>query len=656
MTAAKVPAGGGLPHVETLDGIRGLALAMVLVYHAGPSSWAPGGFVGMPVFFALSGYLIGSLVVAEVDENGALSLATFWVRRARRLLPALLVMVVGVVVISWFVVLPSSTRGELLGGLGYVANWVQMGSGREYADLFRNPSAATHLWSLSIEEQFYLLLPLTVWWGLRRSTRNANSQMAPGSVLRRWYIWGGLAVIVAGMISARLVDDTAYRYYATSARVPEIAAGIVLAGLWPIRAAFQWWDSQQRRWPVVAANVVGFSALVALVGVSAWSQLSDPWVQGGGLVVASLLASVLMVACLAPGPLASLVSFRPMSALGRVSYGVYLYHWPIVVVMSPPRVTLEPVALFVARMVVTLAVSAASAVLIEQPIRQRRVAWVRSDRAVLRTGLGSMALMVVVVIVGVAVPDGAGTPRRDAPAVVVPQGPDRTPRTDPSTPAVPVVAMFGDSFVNWMLRDGGWSLDPTQISVVDGSLEGCDGAEGAPIGRAGNGVVVSVPESCEGWRSQYRPVFDSYDVDIAVLVVGTGAVLDRELDGEFEGPCGEAAARWYRDDLVQRLEYLSEQADEVAIVYPAWSEDWSGWVNPSDHQARTDCVRATMRAAVADSGLAVHEVDLVDLLCPDGKDACRPLRETDGVHLDPDSAPEVLQWLTDDLVELASGG
>jgi len=228
-------------------------------------------------------------------------------------------------------------------------------------------------------------------------------------------------------------------------------------------------------------------------------------------------------------------------------------------------------------------------------------------------------------------------------------------RSDPA-PVVPVVAVFGDSLPNWLLRDAGWTLDPAEVLVVDGTSEGCDGAEGAPVGRAGAGVVVTLPDTCTGWRTQYPPVVEGRHVDVAVLAIGTGAVLDRRLDGEFVGPCSDVARDWYRSDVVERLGYLTDHVGQIVLVLPAWSEDWSGWVNPPDHRERTDCVRATLEAAAgeADVSPGVVVVDLGAHLCPTGPQGCDPVRETDGVHIDPDQAPAVLGWLLESA--LASGG
>ena len=154
------PRDAKIPYSAGIDGLRGLAVLAVLVFHAGPTGWLPGGFLGVSLFFTLSGYLITSLVLAEVEGTGHLSLARFWARRVRRLVPALLLMVLGVVVLARTIELPRSTRGELLGGLAYVANWRFLAAGTSYGATYADQSPLLHFWSLAIEEQFYLVFPL----------------------------------------------------------------------------------------------------------------------------------------------------------------------------------------------------------------------------------------------------------------------------------------------------------------------------------------------------------------------------------------------------------------------------------------------------------------------------------------------------------------
>lgn len=616
----------------------------VLVLHAGPTSWLPGGFLGVSLFFTLSGYLIASVVLAEVEgRHGGLALTRFWARRVRRLVPALVLTVLGVAAMSHAVELPASTRAELLGGLGYVANWVQVASGQSYAAMFESPSAVTHLWSLAIEEQFYVVFPFLAAVAARRGL----------SGLRRSFVVGGLVVVGVGWVVSARVTDQVFSYYSTVTRIPEIAVGVVVAGLWPMGQAARWWDGpslRARRGAGVAITVAGFAALALTVAAWRTTDLADAWVYDGGLVAVALASVVLVVAAGAPGPLSRLLGLWPLRWLGTISYGLYLFHWPVVVWLTPPRVELEPVVLMVVRVAISLVLAVVSFHLVEQPVRRSRLAPGASHGQVIVAGL--LVLMASAVVVVLAVPggDSAGDrPARDAPAVVRPGDSAPAPGRDaPGPNKVPVLALFGDSFPNWLIRDGGWAVDPRRVVLVDGTLAACDGAEGAPELRGDLAGVVTEPKDCTGWQTMYPPVVEGRRVDVAVVVVGANAVPDRRLDGEFVGPCESRFRQWYGGDARARLSYLADHAERVVLFLPVWGGENSRWIYPEDHVERTDCVRDILSEAameVASQGRAVKLVDLAELICPDGAGRCLPYRTKDGVHTDPDHAGEVLNWI-----------
>jgi len=652
--------GRRLPYSPGLDGLRGLAVAAVVVFHAGAPAWLPGGFLGVSLFFTLSGYLIASMVLAEVANHGGVSLRGFWSRRARRLVPALLVAAVGITLMALTVEVPDSTRRDLIGGLTYSANWVQIAGGQSYGDLFRAPSPAVHLWSLAIEEQFYLVFPLAVWLVARRWPNRTRTALGLGSCV----------VVIGGFAWAWSVNDGTVSYYSTFTRSPEIAIGVLLAVLTrSSRSATlrpSWWS-----------EIAGVTALVVTAVAWRWSHVTDPWVVRGGLVGFAFVSAALVVTAVRPGVFGRALGVAPLRMLGQVSYGLYLFHWPVVVLLSRPRVMWSPGPLFVVRVALSLVLTVLSYRLIEVPVRNGRPSPLAEPGTAIWAGVGSLAIatLAVLLIIPKPVPD-TGPDQVAAPALLDPataatattvgdgSGTTAGPGTPSSTtmPGPPVVALFGDSVPNWLIRQGAAGLDPDRVRLIDGTVEGCDGAEGSPVGRAGTGVVVSVPADCTGWRTQYPPVMDAVPVDSAILMVGAGAVLDRQLDGGFHGPCDPVARRWYRADLAARLEYLGDHADRVVVVLPAWAEDWSGWVNPTDHRARTDCVRASLEAAVAEAGPAgsdgkagtgevgTAKVDVVDLgaeLCPDGPRDCRPVRSRDGVHIDPDQAEPILRWVVD---------
>ncbi|MCB0964094.1 MAG: acyltransferase, partial [Acidimicrobiales bacterium] len=246
-TVTDAPARVRIPHAPGLDGLRGLAVAAVLVFHAGPAGWLPGGFLGVSLFFTLSGYLITALALTEVSRDRTIHMAAFWARRARRLLPALILTCIGVAVASKYTDLGDTLRADLIAGLTYTSNWVLVARGQSYTALFEAPSPLVHLWSLAIEEQFYVVLPIAVWLLARRG---------PGQLRRRMAI-GAAAVMVAGVALDLAVDDPTLAYYGTLNRAPEIAIGVLLAALTVVTT------ERVPTWLTAGAGVAGVITVVA---------------------------------------------------------------------------------------------------------------------------------------------------------------------------------------------------------------------------------------------------------------------------------------------------------------------------------------------------------------------------------------------------------
>ncbi len=614
-----------IPHAPGLDGLRGLAVAAVVVFHAGPPTWMPGGFLGVSLFFTLSGYLITTLVLAEVQRDEAVGLANFWSRRVRRLIPALLVLTLGVAVLARLVDLGRGIRVDITGALTYTTNWIEISRGQAYGDLFRAPSPLVHLWSLAIEEQFYVILPLAAWVLARRSPHR----------VRRNLTFGAIGVTIIGFLATWLANDPTVAYYGTLHRAPEIAIGALLATCTrPTLERSPTWFTR-----------VAFGALAITVFAWCTTHVSDPWVTGGGLVPFASLSAILVRTAARPGPISTFFSAAPLRRLGLISYGLYLYHWPIVVLLSPPRVDLAPVPLFGVRVGISLALAVASYFLLEQRFRR---GWPTTPaRTVIILGLIGLALTLVVALAIAPAGEAESVRRKPAPAVVDPKA-AATQTTTAEAPGPARLAIVGDSVPSWIIRDGGSGLDPEQVALVDGTLEACDGARGNPIARSRTGELVPTPEGCTGWPSQYPQFFERAD-DVAVLMVGGHAVLDRQIEGQFRGPCDPVAADWYRNDVEERLLFLRQYAEHVVLILPTWAEDLAEWIYPPDHVARMDCVRAALSGAAKAEGADV--IDFGSYVCPDGPGRCLPLRTRDGMHLDPDKAPAALSWLVDQVLE-----
>lgn len=352
---------GRLQHLPALDGLRGLAVLAVLLFHGG-FGWAKGGFLGVSVFFTLSGFLITNLLVAEWSSDGSISLKTFWSRRFRRLMPAA---IVGLLLAALYGLLYASPeqlrnlRVDLLAALGYVANWRFLLADISYADLFSAPSPVQHFWSLAIEEQFYVLYPLVVFGALKLGGRR---------------LLGGLLTVAIGasLVIAYVGRGNLDRvYYGTDTRMSELLAGGLLALWWSAAAKRrEEGGSGLRRGAIVLLGLAGLAGSMVL-----WPSVgqADRFVTHGVLPIQALLSVAMIAAGARPGIVSELLSIRPLTSLGLVSYGLYLYHWPVFLALDEERTDLSLWPLFVLRMVVTGALAIASYALIEQPIRRKRV-------------------------------------------------------------------------------------------------------------------------------------------------------------------------------------------------------------------------------------------------------------------------------------------
>lgn len=357
-TAAPDPHGArGLGYHPALDGLRALAVLAVIAYHDN-YPWAKGGFLGVDLFFALSGFLITTLLVLEYRRGQAIRFAAFWARRARRLLPALLLVLCFVAVYTHFVALPwerVGIRDDGIASLFYVANWRFILDQQSYFQLFAAASPLKHMWSLAIEEQYYVVWPLIVLSCLR---------LARGSVrlLGAVCVAGVLVSVIAMRVRFTPGDPTS-AYYATDARAHTLLIGALLALL------FLLWTPKRRAQTAIAA--LGVVALMAVfVAWRTTSGTSAAYYRGGSALFA-VAAAVLIAGAMQPGVLSSALSFTPLVWIGRISYGLYLWHWPIDVWVVPSRVSVDDTALNVLRLGLTFIAAIASYHLVERPIRER---------------------------------------------------------------------------------------------------------------------------------------------------------------------------------------------------------------------------------------------------------------------------------------------
>ena len=400
-----------LRYVPAIDGLRALAVSAVLAYHAG-IGWARGGFLGVDVFFVISGYLITGLLLADYRRTSRLRVLQFWRRRARRLLPALLLLLVGVSVAVPLLATDQGfrLRADVLAALGYVSNWRLIFEHQSYFQSLGRPPLLQHLWSLAVEEQFYLLWPLVL------------------ALLLKWREPRRLAGPILGLAAASAVlmavlhdptGDPSRVYYGTDTRVAGILVGAALACV-PLRWKAK--DTSPMPWQGrVALEAVGGAVLGGLwLCVSRVDQF-DPLLYRGGFVGAAVLAGMALVIASHPRSwVAAGLGSRPLVWLGRRSYAVYLWFWPVFMLTRPHSdVPLTGMPLLALRMAITLALATASYRWVEQPVRDGALGRVWADlRSALarrsrpsttatRWALGSALAMMAVasaVVVGHPVP------------------------------------------------------------------------------------------------------------------------------------------------------------------------------------------------------------------------------------------------------------
>lgn len=356
---------GGRTHLDGLDGLRALAIAAVVAYHLDPT-WLPGGFLGVDVFFVVSGFLITTLLVGERARTGRIAFGRFWVRRARRLLPALVVCVAVCVLIARLVhpdLLVHLGR-QVIGTLTFSTNWVEISAGSSYFEQTA-PQLFLNMWSLAVEEQFYLVWPLVVALvlvlGLRPRSR-ALVAVAVGVLSSVLMAWG----FVAGQDPTRV-------YYGTDTHVMGLMVGAALGFVWTspghgVLGGVTW---AQRRRPVLVA-------CLAVLGGLLWLLTEEtPATFRGGIALASLATAGLVATLLPVGDTPCrwrrLMSGPAVTWIGRRSYGIYLWHWPVLLIIgldlpTAPGTT-EHLLTRVWAVLVTLALADLSYRFVEAPIR-----------------------------------------------------------------------------------------------------------------------------------------------------------------------------------------------------------------------------------------------------------------------------------------------
>jgi peptidoglycan/LPS O-acetylase OafA/YrhL len=397
------PSSGARRYRPGLDGLRALAVVGVLLYHAGVH-WVPGGFLGVDLFFVISGYLITSLLIAEVERTGGISFAGFFRRRARRLLPALgllLVVTTAALVAFWPDEL-AKVRGDIVASLGYVANWWFIVHHQSYFQATGRPSPLQHLWSLAVEEQFYLVWPATVGLLLAGSVATRRLKLVAAVAFGGAVASTAWMAVIAVSHNVPYVADASRVYFGTDTH----AMGVLFGSGAAVVAIL----GERQGWMQRFGDALDIAGVVGLAGVC-WamthtSEFVPALYRGGFLLFAALAALPVVAAGRERSWLGEGLGSAPLRWVGLRSYSLYLWHWPIFVFTRPQLdVPFTKGGDLLFRLALTFAAAEASYRWVEQPIRAKGLrAWAEGIAAAVnfprnwRTATALYAACVLIVV------------------------------------------------------------------------------------------------------------------------------------------------------------------------------------------------------------------------------------------------------------------
>ncbi|HVB92221.1 MAG TPA: acyltransferase family protein [Acidimicrobiales bacterium] len=650
-----------LAYLPALDGVRAFAVVAVMMYHSGLAI-TTGGFMGVDSFFVLSGFLITSLLVSEWRETVSIRLSDFWARRARRLLPALLLMLLFVAFFASIVV-PRGTYGALrldaLATLLYVSNWHFILVGSNYFNEAATTSPLIHTWSLAVEEQFYLFWPLVV-LGILRVTKS----------LRVLFAVCCLAAVASGIemyVIFRHSVSTNRAYLGTDTRSQCLFIGCALAVglvLWTKRSHAEGRLGVGELWRPAGASGRLLCGLLGMVGavislvlwVTTSTSSSFPY-SGGFFLIGLGTAGVIVAAVGAPRSVVPRVlCLAPIRYVGQISYGLYIWHWPLFIWVNEARTGLQGYELFSARLLVTFAASVLSYHLIERPIRRGSFmhqwrAWVGVP-----AGVGVVVLAMVAATAGTSAVASTTLP----PAIGTPGGSSTTTSTTTESTAVPPVApvapvsvlLFGDSVA---LTLGVGLADRTEQAkygyvLSDQGILGCGvvmgpkvelmGARDAtPPACNGSSFVPGTPLLKQPWPYQWLAAMAATHPNVVVLLAGRWEVVDREYQGKWTNILNPTFAAYVKHQLELTSQLVvASGVHMVFLTAPCTNEgeqpDGAPW--PEDDPARLVVYNRLIREVAAEHPQTDSVVDLAGAACPGGHFATTlrgvVIRRTDGVH------------------------
>ena len=642
-----------LSYDPSLDGVRALAVTSVALYHAGVG-FAGGGFLGVDIFFVLSGYLISTLLVREFAVSGSVSLGSFWCRRVTRLLPALLVMVavvLTVAVVAGNGSISETTRSDAIGTLLYSQNWAEILRGESYFELFELPSPFIHTWSLAIEEQWYLLWPVVVAIAVQRDR------------LLLWMTLAAAGFSALWMSYLATPEDPSRAYYGTDARAQALLIGSA-AALAMSRKRF--FTSARGVKVMSVASMVGLLGCLGLVVTVDDEQL---WMYRGGFTLAALM-SVMLIVGIRQSPAsvtARLIAARPLAHLGRVSYGLYLWHWPVFIATDALWPTGNGVQLVITKLAACYVVAAMSFICVERPMRRRCSAHPAAAVALVIAGLVLVAVVLLVV--------NAESSREEdgriaaVPTMTSPVVDDANERSDNSQvaqtadptaePAVGVLTtsttvassttiptknlsllILGDSI--W-LELAAWNKERLLMSGWSVSADT----------RVGCGTLSDDSRDwCDGRLDSWVESVQNDDPSVVLIGLSHWDAYDVEINGEQFSYGSQRYEEVLRESWSENVSIAQAKGASVVIAgVPCFhvDDDPTGFdLDTRVSAERTASLNQAGREFVESLGGEVMWLEMRDLTCPNGiyeSTIAGVELHRDGIHYSDEAKPLVLDWL-----------
>ncbi|MBB2891361.1 acyltransferase family protein [Flexivirga oryzae] len=640
--------------LAALDGIRGVLVIFLLCFHFGFTQ-LQGAWLTLNVFFVLSGFLIVRLLVQERARTGRISFVAFYARRARRLFPAL-ALLLATVVIYGFLFASDQVRGPLrwdvLATMGYFMNWRLIAQSNQYFVQFSEPSVLQHAWSLSVEEQFYLVIPalILLLMAVLRTRRALIATLA------------GLALVSAGWMAVVGVGSDVARshlYYGTDTRAQSLLMGAALGVLAARFGAVE----RPSPLPVKHVQAVGWAAFALTVASFVLAVPQTPLMADGGMFVLSLVAVawVWAVSDERAGPLQRVLAVPPLAALGRISYGVYLWHWPIGLWLGQLMPDEPTWVRVVVGFVLTIGVATISYQRVERPIHD--LGW----RAVVGTPLRARtiaagtaaALFFGAIGVGVGAPAATGVGAPGTTGKVVRLVPGQPPFHRPAKPYT--IALYGDS-VPYLLVQNFPKGDFPGVRAASVAVPGCDLLD-QPWIDPRNGAEPNIG-SCKKFKQDIPGHIAAAHANLLIIIPGALLGFRHEFDGKalwWGDPKYEKAIRSKLDTITRAAKAVGT---DVAIVTQTCRSDKATGLGQL-----VDAVRQNDPIVLKELESASHEntflrrwandervpiADLHKAVCPTGVPRSIPGTPIfgDGVHFSPQFTPSVWAFL---IAELGKG-